>query len=196
MTLYTYSICSLADAKAWLGITDGTSDAVLTNLINVVTDLIEEFMGQYEVVRSATQTEKFNGDGATEYRVLHPPINTLTDMAIAIEGHTAPVVINTDQVRVDLEAGVVYLLQDSFAAGYPQNCSVTYKPGRTVARSIVWQVCLDEVKRCYKDRDANREPIQSISVEGQSVTYYREMGLSEDAREKLRRGNCCIVRYA
>jgi hypothetical protein len=192
-TLLAYAItgADLVEVKRWLNLSvaDTGPDDVLTEIVNAVTELIENEVNRRVVVRTDAEAEVFSGDGSPYYRVLHPPISTLTAMTIAIENHTSPTVSNTDQVRIDMATGEIWLLQDVFAAAYPRNCTVTYKGGwalGSVPRPI-WQVTRAEIARMYRERDRKSAEVQSVSAEGQTVTYFKEIGLTQDSRDKLAR---------
>jgi hypothetical protein len=192
-TLLAYAItgADLAEVKRWLNLDTAvtTPDDVLTEIVNAVTELIEDETNRRIVVRGTAEAEVFSGDGTPYYRVLHPPISTLTGMTIAIEDHTSPTVSNDDQVRVDMDTGEIWLISDVFSQAYPRNCTVTYKGGwalGSVPRPI-WQVARAEIARMYRERDRKSEEVQSVSAEGQTVTYFKEIGLTQDSRDKLAR---------
>lgn len=190
-TLVAYAITGtdLVEAKRWLGLTvaDATPDDLLTEIVNSVTELIEDYLHRRVVVRTTAEAEVFSGDGSPYYRVLHPPISTLTAMTIAIEGHTSPVVSDTDEVRIDQDTGEIWLIADLFSDAYPRNCTVTYKGGWALASvpRPIWQAAREEIARMYRLKDQKSAEIQSVSAEGQTVTYFKQLGLSEKSKTML-----------
>ena len=188
MTIYAHAICTLAEAKAWIMPDDvsTTYDATITNLINGVTDLIEDYCRTQIKARTLDTDETFDGNGECFHRTNNIPIITVT--SISIENHTAPNVSpSANQVRIDYAAGIIWLLADVFANAYPQNCVVHYRGGYATVPAPVWQVCLDEVRRFYHlwSSNADAPAIASRSAQGETVTYVLEKGLSGDARARL-----------
>jgi len=194
MALNKNAIVTLLEAKTWIPIspvTDTTWDTILENLINVVSTMIEDFVGR-RVVEQLTSTtpdtitEIWTGDGTSTHFVNHPPIQSVT--SLAIEDETAVDTTDTDEFRKDSETGEIFLADGRiFTEAPPLNCTLVYVGGWPIATAPrpIWQAALDEVKRLYKDRAANRDPIQSVSMEGQSIVYVQEQGLSRDAQAKL-----------
>jgi len=187
--LCAWAICTLAEVKTWLGITESTYDNHLEYLINAVTDMIENHIGRRVIARHVDGTgtdivEIFSGDGSNFHYVDNPPIHDLT--SIAIEDETAPnITPSADEVRWDATSGLVQLISRVFSVANPLNCTVTYEGGWTTAPVPIWQVCREEVKRLHKIRAENMELVLSISGQNETVSYVREKGLSEDAKAKL-----------
>jgi hypothetical protein len=190
-TLLAYAItgADLLEVKRWLNLdaTDASPDDCLTEIVNAVTELIEDYLHRRVVVRSTAEAEVFSGDGTPYYRVLHPPISTLTAMTIAIEDHVSPVVTNDDQVRVNMDTGEIWLIADVFAAAYPLNCTISYKGGWALASvpRPIWQAAREEIARMYHERDRKSAEVQSVSSEGQTVTYFKALGLSDKSKSML-----------
>ena len=206
-SLVAYAICTLAEVKLWLGIaTDETGDdELITELINVVTDAMEDYLDRRIIVRSDYITEYFDGDGDAVRYVEHRPIVDLD--SIYIENVTtldSDDCADTDQVRYDADTGKVTLIQYGFSAYYPRNCYIKYKGGwykkdntdgdddATLTPTVplaIWQACREEVKRLYKYKDRQETNISSKSygVTGESISYFRDEGISEEARTKIDR---------
>jgi len=206
-TILDYAICTLAEVKLWLGIdTDDTGDdELITELINVVTNAIEDYLDRRVIVRSTAITEYFSGDGSSECYVKHPPIAELDSIYIEdVVTLDSTDCADTDQVRYNPTTGYIALLQYYFSAGYPRNCYRKYKGGwykkgntdgdggaeaTPVVPLAIWQGCREEVKRLYKYKDRQETNISSKSygVTGETIAYFQDKGLSEETKTKIDR---------
>lgn len=193
-TLYTHTIASLDDVKAWLEITTTTHNDDLNWLMNTVTDWFESYCHRRLVARVVPETdyitEYFDGDGTATRFVRHPPIHTLDSIYIEnVATLDSTACADTDQVRYNPKTGKIQLLQYNFPAGYPRNCYVKYVGGWAVASlpMQIKQAFRHEVKRLWGLKQRSTEDITSKSnaLTGETVQFKLPDGLSAEARAAL-----------
>ena len=195
MALYAHSIWDLANVKAWLDIDVGNDDHnnLLYELMNTLTDWIEDYIGRRVVVRTAAMVEYHNGDGTTYLQVDSPPINTLTE--IYIEDYVtldSTDCADTDKVRYDPDTGEITLIQHLFLKYYPRNVKITYKGGWASASvpMKIKQAFVHEMKRLWRYKQLSLEDVaqKSNRLTGETVQFtphYLRKGLSEEAKAML-----------
>ena len=82
--LDSFALTTLAKVKQYLGITDSTSDSILTQLINAMTDAIETYCGRKFKARSYTM-ERQPGNRTRELPLDNWPIISIERVAIQTE---------------------------------------------------------------------------------------------------------------
>ena len=75
-------LTNLADCKAWLGVTSTTDDALITSLIQAVSQAILADIGRVSVLPMIMQ-EVFDGHGETAMALRHWPITQLISCSLA-----------------------------------------------------------------------------------------------------------------
>ncbi len=74
-------LCSLADAKAWLGITNTTSDALLGGLITSVSRSILEYLNRSYLL-PMQRTEVRDGTGSQRMMLKEFPVNSIASLTV------------------------------------------------------------------------------------------------------------------
>ena len=191
-SLNANAIISLADANLWIfgDANETTDNGLVRDLINEASTQIETRLRRKVIGQSITET--FDGNGDATFLTRYYPVISLT--SISIEDESSPDVGETDEVRVDLEKGKIYLLQTFFSSGNPQNCEIVYTAGFAAdidalladeVGSLIAQVCRELVKRAYKLRDRQAEDVESISAEGQTVKYLVDRAWNRETWGKI-----------
>jgi hypothetical protein len=178
MTIYTHAVCTLAEAKEWMNMAaDGSQDAIIINLINVVTDWLElpHVVGRRIKKRdgaNADVTETFTGNGTPFHYVDSPPIAELK--SITIENETAPnITLAANEVRYDPDSGRIDLIGRAFTPAWPRNCAIVYTAGWTTAPTPLWQFARVIIRRLYRRWGQQSDDVKAIStnLSGETVTY-------------------------
>jgi hypothetical protein len=212
--LLAYAICTLPQANQWIfGVSETTSDddVLVKRAINAVTDEIEKYLDRRVIVRSGWITEYFDGDGDRICYVRNPPIVSLDSIYIEdLVTLDSTDCADTDEVRFDVatgenaERGRIWLMNYTFNKGYADNCYRKYKGGwykkdntdgdggaaaePQIPRNI-FMACLMEVKRIYKFRERQDSNVasKSLGVTGESISYFQDKGLSDEAKMQIDR---------
>lgn len=187
------SLTSVANVKAYLGITAATDDALIATLITRAQDRIERHCNR--IFNAATFTEDIDGGGRSLV-VRNGPIQTLT--SVSYVGGTSVVDIDLDKFTVNARAGVISLRQEEFCPFFERrsrmrspnhvtftagirNYRVVYDGGFTVIPADLEQACIELVKSAYINRRINGD-IQGESVGGGAQLTARS---AEDAFQRI-----------
>ncbi len=119
-------LISLSDAKSWLGITDTTSDSLVSSLIAAATDAAIRFMSRDP--RRQQYTRTVSGLGGPTLPLPDFPIVAVTTVSLltASTADLAPPNINVQDLVWDDNA--IHWRGNRFARGF-RNVSVTYTAG-------------------------------------------------------------------
>jgi hypothetical protein len=127
-------LTSLADCKAWLGLTSGTDDALLGELVTAVSQAILADLGRPSILPT-TYSETLDGGGETAVALRHWPVSRL--LSCAIDGVAVPMSIAPGHPGLVLDGadsmppGAIQRLAyrgGIFASGI-QNITVAYRAG-------------------------------------------------------------------
>ena len=85
-------LTTLANVKAWLSVTDGKSDAVLSRLISAVSAQVLTYI-QRDALYSSTRTETRDGSGTQQLLLRNWPVTGVT--SVTIDGASVPVALQS-----------------------------------------------------------------------------------------------------
>lgn len=177
MALLAEALTTLANTKQALGVPSGTTtdDTLITDLINAATKFIQNELGRklvrrtYNDATTAHATTSvpgeeryiFSGDGSAAHALPNRPIIAtgfvLEELASRISsGETwATLTLYVDYV-IDVERGIIRLLDWTFATDAPRNYRVTYTGGYQEANAAPFvpadleRACHELVKQEYR----------------------------------------------
>lgn len=141
MPLHSYALTTLANVKEALGITGNTEDALLTNLINRATDIIERYCNR-RFAETTYTNEEVNGMGSYILNLKHYPITSLTAVERRTGDFASP---NWDALENDMykmldDEGQIY-----YAGGFTEgvrNYRVSYVAGYSTIPTDLEQACI------------------------------------------------------
>ncbi len=146
------SLCALADVKTYLGITETTTDAVLTALIANASTLIESYCNR--VFLTATYTETRNGGGGPKLLLLNAPITAVS--SVTVEGYAVPAAPDAISPGYLFDQQVLYIRPGGnpceFNRGI-QNVTVSYTAGFATVPPDVNQACVELIASKYAKRN-------------------------------------------
>ncbi len=131
-----YSLTNLSKIKSFLGIDDTDSDELFNDLINSISDFIENFCGRrfistvYEVAEGSDTAEYFDGDDIVENIYLkNYPITELSKVEYNSGTFSTPDwhEYDADDYSYDAKAGIITF--EGGVRGGKQNIRVSYTAG-------------------------------------------------------------------
>lgn len=170
-----YNLCSLADVKTHLEITDDTENAFLNSLILRVSAFIKSYC-QREFA-SQEFSEFYSGDGTNELMLTQRPLIAVGRVQDYYSGNAAFDYMTDDlHVAYEFESfGLVTLLEgDVFLSRPPGNYRVLYTAGYAAIPEDVRQVAIELVAQKYYMKDKQRAGIQSTTFAGQTTQYRKD----------------------
>lgn len=163
-------LTTLANAKAWLGLSTAVSDDLLARLITACSTFVQSWLSR--TIRQQTYTETRNGTGGNRLLLLNSPVTAVS--SVAVDGIAIP-------ARGPLAAGgrYGYVFDDiglTFAGGcFPRgvaNVDVTYVAGYPVTPPDIEQACIDLIGDWFKYRDRIGKTAEGI--EGQTISFVNQ----------------------
>jgi len=184
-------LASLVNYKATRGITDATNDTAFTHFLGVASAIVRRFCGVNPTngFESTARTEKCDGTGSGTILLIERPVTVLTSVSSLTPSGTASA-IDLDAVRIDLDAGILYLADSrtqsigsfgSFGSvGYgvetqpnwgsePQSWQVVYTAGYSTIPLDLQEVVMQMADSLYANVGSNRAML-SESTGAQSYT--------------------------
>jgi hypothetical protein len=192
MSLSNNALTTLANLKAYLGITVADDDLLLESLIDRATDIIETICNRPFKNADAgdlpvAQTEYFNGDGRSKFFLKYYPISSITSIHDDPDRvYGADTLIDSDEYAFWADEGIVEFDGSGLAGSGVKNIKIVYKGGYTAATLPydIEQICIELVAILYKMRD--RIGVSSKSFSDGSASYFENL-LTPQSREVLRK---------
>lgn len=157
-------LCTLADAKAYLGISGSANDALLARLITAASNWFESSVNYTIPLRLYTDVR--NGDGGTSYGLRQP--NPVELRSVSVDGAPVSQSLSSSAPGWALVDGRVLLNGQAFTAGLG-NVSIQYTAGFAVVPGDIQQAVIEMVGLKYKDRLHLGKSTESMS--GMAVSY-------------------------
>lgn len=175
-------LCALADVKAYRGITDANSDAILTTLITNVSALIETYCNR--VFAQATYTETRNGGCGPKLYLMNGPVTEVS--SLSVNGQAVPPAPDAISYGFVWDASTVYIRP----GGYPgefykgiQNVTVTYTAGYASVPPEVNQACVEWV--AFKFAKRSRIDAKSETLGQQQVIAFDTSDMPKGVKTAL-----------
>lgn len=182
MAAAAWDLTTLANIKAFLGITGSSDDTLLQTLISAYSAAVVNFLGRNPV--SATYTAKYHGTGTSQLFLKNSPITAVT--ALIINGASVPASNGVsfgyvfDNHCISLIGGSSYnsgleslpSLSPAFFPRGNQNVVITYTAGvsaNSAAYAAISQLALEAVAKSYKMKE--RIGQKSEGAVGQSTIF-------------------------
>jgi uncharacterized phiE125 gp8 family phage protein len=166
MTANAIDLATLADAKAWLNVSQIGDDALLQRLITGASEFIQQYLSR--TVPTTTYTnERYNGKGGQRLMLRNWPIQsvtlvTATDQTGTVQWSYGPSYFWFDDRSIYLNT------TDAFVRGLG-NITVTYTAGYSTPPYGLTQACLELVALRYKERE--RIGLASKGLAGETTAY-------------------------
>lgn len=150
-------LTSLANAKQWLGLTQNTDDALLTQLIAAASSLVRSYTKRDILLQAYTELR--DGSGGSSLVVENYPITSISN--VVVDGSViASNRFNFSGARITFNDG-------NFSDGV-NNVQVNYSAGFAVVPSDLEQAVIEIVGVKYRER--GRIGQASFSLSGQNVS--------------------------
>ncbi len=172
------ALISLADAKLFLKITASTEDVIVGDLVNQVSQFINDYCGH--PLLQATYTEFYDGDGTNELILRNFPVvsvTTIHDDPLRVFGADTAKVVASD-VMLEKGAGIVRLWNNGgyFNRG-EGNVKVVYVAGYALA-SVPYSIQLAVrrlVAKIYRQSyQTPKDGVQTETQQDRTTTYFDE----------------------
>lgn len=160
----TGDLTTVADVKAFLGITFTTDDALIQTLVSNAS----AFIGQYcnRRIMSASYTESYNGYGGDTLVPNNFPITQVA--SVMVDGVVIPAAGSPTQSGFVNDDKAIYLRGYSFNTGR-KNVQVTYTAGFATVPPELAQACIEIIAVKYKRRTEYH--VSGRTLDGQMITY-------------------------
>lgn len=157
-------LTTLDKIKAWLGVTAGTEDKLLQQLLTAASAFIQSKMNRNIV--TASYTETYNGLGGDSLMMANYPITAVSSlMADGLAVLPSP---GYGQAGFLFDDTRIYLATDVFSQGR-RNVTVSYTAGFATCPVDIEESVIEMVGYKYRERD--RIGHQSKSIAGETVTF-------------------------
>jgi uncharacterized phiE125 gp8 family phage protein len=157
-------LCTLADVKAFLGLTTSATDGVLTTLIANVSATIESYCNR--TFASTAYAETRNGQGGNRLFLANGPVTAVA--SVSVDGQAIPPAMGTG-IGYLFDETTVYLRGYAFNRGV-QNVAVAYTAGFAAVPSDVAQACIELVASHYAKRDRIDKASETLGTQ-QTISY-------------------------
>jgi len=159
-------LTTLANVKAWLGITSSTDDAQLSRLITAYSQYIQTWLNRQ--IAAQSYSELRDGSGKDFLVFADYPVTAVTSLKIngqAISQSADGVL----QPGYAFDDGQIWLIGYRFAKGR-KNIALTYTAGYATTPPELEQAVIEVIALRYKERE--RIGHQSKSLAGETVSFY------------------------
>lgn len=167
-------LTTLDQAKAWLGITNSNSDAVLTRLVSAASSAVQARIG-YQLLTQA-YTEQLDGNGKSVLAFGNPRVTAVS--AVSIDGATVAARSSVTGAGYTFDADFLFLIGRCFTRGR-QNVAVTYTAGYAAAPLDLEQAVLEVIALKFKERD--HTGISSKTLAGEVISFFRNVSTDTTA---------------
>ncbi|SEJ55960.1 head-tail connector protein [Frateuria terrea] len=157
-------LCTLANVKAFLGITSSATDGVLSSLITAISAAIESYCNR--TFASAAYTESRNGTGGNRLFLAHGLVTAVA--SVTVDGQAIPAAVGTGTGYL-FDETTVYLRGYCFHRGV-QNVTVSYTAGYASVPSDVAQACVELVAAHFAKRDRIDKSSETLGTQ-QTISY-------------------------
>ena len=145
MAANAVDLCTLADLKAWLNVTNTTDDVLLQSLLTRVSATMQNWMNR--TIPSAPYTETRDGNGSDSMVMVNKPITAVTSVQIG----SLLIPASPDGIQPGFVFGEwgVYLLGYRFTQGR-RNVKVIYTAGYATTPVDLAQACIEQTAYQYR----------------------------------------------
>lgn len=157
-------LTSLANLKAYLGITVTTDDTLLTALITRESARIEAWLSR--TLASTSYSRVFNGNGGRLLLLPDYPVTAVS--SLTIDGVTVPASSGVDVAGYVFNNDAIFLRDYRFMKGV-QNVAVSYTAGYETTPLDVEQSCIELAALSYKNRE--RLGLSSKGLAGETTSF-------------------------
>jgi len=167
MALATYALTTLARVKTLLNISGSTYDTLLEDIINAVTDAIENQCSRRFAETTHTE-EQIDGTGKPSLFVKFYPITIFTKLEVRT-GKTTWVEVDSDDYRINSDTGELQLTGDT-REGF-RNYRATYDAGFTTIPYDLDMAAAQMAAHEFNTRGQGGGQIESESLGDYTVSY-------------------------
>lgn len=197
MALKAYALTTIARFKTFAGITTADHDTLLTDLVNIVTELIERYCKR-RFKQTAYTNELLDSDGAETLFLGQYPVSSSASFTLEERNSESNEddwdTIDSEDYFVDYDSGIIHragrehwrvgkqAYRVSYTAGYNFDNAATYLADTTAGdlEYIVWKI----VKTIF-DRRQSQTGITSESLGDYSVSFNAAVMESDEIKEVL-----------
>lgn len=157
-------LTTLANVKAWLGVTANTDDALLTRLIASASTFIQTWLNRDLAQQARVETRDGNGGNVMVFA--NYPVSAVA--SVVVDGYAIPASVDPYGAGYRFDATRIILTGYSFPRGFG-NVVLTYTAGYATTPHEIEQACIELVSLRYRERD--RIGHQSKSIGGETVSF-------------------------
>lgn len=161
----TGDLCSVADVKAFLSITDTNSDALLQALVTNASKMVNNMTNRN--LLAASYTETFSGRGGYRQGLTHYPVTGVS--SVSVDGTSVPAAVGATGSGYVYDDNFVYLRGSySFSRGI-MNVSITYTGGFDPVPLDLAQACIEIVATKFKRRSTLE--VSGKTLNGETISF-------------------------
>lgn len=135
MAVDTYALCSLAELKAWIGITSDTDNAVLESAIDRASDIVEQYLDRHILER--TYREWVDPNAQRTIVAKESPITSIKTIAFGASDSLTISLDNSDDVLATVENdGSTLKFNRIDASGTSTNASLAFSSYPTTSQLV------------------------------------------------------------
>lgn len=157
-------LTTVANVKAWLGITAATDDTLFARLVSAVSQYVQTWLNRQ--IASASYTETRDGSGRSRMVFADYPVTAVS--AVVIDGRSIPASPDVFTPGYYFNEIEVCLRGYVFTKGQG-NVSLSYTAGYAETPPALEQAVIETVSLRYRERD--RIGHASKSIQGETVAF-------------------------
>lgn len=166
MTANALDLTTVANCKAWLGITAVDSDDAIQRLVTGASEFIQQYLSRDVVVLTYT-AERYHGPGGSQLVMRNYPIVSVTQIVVSDQTGTALATYGAADCWFDDRS--IYLNNGNTFVSGKGNISVTYQAGFATIPYGLAQATIELVALRWKERD--RIGHMSKTLAGETVAF-------------------------
>lgn len=159
-------LTSAAAAKAYLGVSGTTDDALFGTLVTAASQYVQAWLTR--TIAATDYTQRFNGPGGHQLVLPHLPINSVA--SLMIDGVAVPACAVEGGIGYRFDDVAIYLLGYTFTRGL-QNVLITWNAGFATTPPDIAQATVELVAIVYRDRDRIGQLSKSLG-NGETVSFF------------------------
>lgn len=164
MAANAVDLCTLAEVKTYMGITDSNTDDILQQLITAASQFANSYCSR--ILKTGSYTDPSNGTGGHVLIPVQSPITAVS--GLTINDRTIPLSTGTSVMGYVFDDFAVYLRCARFSEGY-QNVVLSYTAGYVTVPADLNNAVIELVVLKYRTK--GQIGVSSRGIAGETISY-------------------------
>lgn len=160
------SLCTLADVKAYIGVSSSSTDAVLTTLVTNASAMVEAFCNR--TFAQASYTETRNGNDKAQMCLANTPVTAVA--SLSVDGAAVSPAVGATGSGFVFDDMSIYLRNTGAFTKGVQNVAISYTAGFATVPPDVAQACIELVAAKFAKRERIDKQSETLGTQ-QTISY-------------------------